>query len=108
MPTCVGMTVSADRWVNHFVGWYYGYAMQGSAYHSARSTAGTASPVIVAYGPVRLTRDVRTDGHRIPKDAPGTVVGRCRSGTAYAVEIANLPGGPDVETLQADRIASGR
>jgi hypothetical protein len=32
------------------------------------------------------------------------VVGIYGQGAAYAVEIANLPGGPEVVTLQADQL----
>jgi hypothetical protein len=47
---------------------------------------------------------VRVEGHRIPSNTQGTVVAVYGDGTAYAVEIAGLPGGPDVVTLRADQI----
>jgi hypothetical protein len=51
-----------------------------------------------------VTRSVPADGYSIPRDTPGTVVAVFDRGAAYAVEIADLPGGPEVVTLRADRI----
>ena len=62
------------------------------------------SPPIAAYEIVRVTRGVQAEGYSIPKDTPGTVVAVFDRGAAYAVEIADLPGGPEVVTLRADQI----
>lgn len=48
--------------------------------------------------------DVEAEGYSIPKDARGTVVAVHDRGAAYAVELADLPGGPEVVTLRADQI----
>ncbi len=72
--------------------------------NSAKSRADNGSPVISEHDLVRLIRDVQAEGHRIPKDTTGTVVGIYGKGAAYAVEIANLPGGPEVVTLLADQV----
>jgi hypothetical protein len=53
---------------------------------------------------VRLVRDVSAEGYSIPKDTTGTVIGIYGEGAAYAVEFADLPGGAEVVTLQADQI----
>jgi hypothetical protein len=65
--------------------------------------AATLAAPIAAHEMVRVTRSVATEGYRIPKDAAGTVVAVYDRGTAYAVEIADLPGGPEVVTLRADQ-----
>jgi hypothetical protein len=69
---------------------------------------GTDGPVlsapIAAYEIVRVTRGVATEGYRIPKDTSGTVVAVYDGGAAYAIEIADLPGGSEVVTLRADQI----
>ncbi len=62
------------------------------------------SPPVAASEIVRVTRSVQAEGYSIPKDTPGTVVAVFDRGTAYAVEIADLPGGPEVVTLRADQI----
>jgi hypothetical protein len=72
---------------------------KGSATHGA-----TLSAPIAAYEIVRVTRSVKAEGYRIPKDTPGTVVAVYDHGAAYAVEIADLPGGPEVVTLRANQI----
>jgi len=56
------------------------------------------------YEGVRLTRSVEAEGCNIPKDASGTVPAVYDRGAAYAAELADLPGGPEVVTLRADRI----
>ena len=53
---------------------------------------------------MRATRSVAAEGYRIPKDTSGTVVAVYDGGAAYAVEIADLPGGSEVVTLRADQI----
>ena len=62
------------------------------------------SPPIAEHEVVRVTRTVQADSYNIPKDTPGTVVAVYGHGVAYAVEIADLPGGPEVVTLRADQI----
>jgi len=47
---------------------------------------------------------VRRVGPKGTKDTSGTVVAVFGYGVAYAVEIADLPGGPEVVTLQSDQI----
>lgn len=64
----------------------------------------TLSPPIAAYEIVRATRSIQAEGYRIPKHTPGTVVAVFNRGAAYAVEIADLPGGPEVVTLRPDQI----
>jgi len=66
--------------------------------------AGNVSPIIPEHDLVRLIGDVQAEGFSIPKDTTGTVVGIYGKGAAYAVEIANLPGGPEVVTLRADQV----
>ena len=74
----------------------------------SRKDAGThsaiLSPPIAAHEVVRVTRRVEADNYSIAKDTHGTVVAVYGRGTAYAVEIADLPGGPEVVTLRADQI----
>jgi hypothetical protein len=53
---------------------------------------------------VRTRQDVEADGCRLPRHIQGTVVAVYGGGTAYAVEIAELPGGPEVVTLRAEQI----
>ena len=72
---------------------------KGSAPHGA-----TLSAPIAAYEIVRVARSVKAEGYRIPKHTPGTVVAVYDDGAAYAVEIADLPGGPEVVTLRANQI----
>ncbi len=64
----------------------------------------TASGPIPEFGVVRTRHAVQAEGHRIPPNTQGTVVAIYGDGAAYAVEIADLPGGPDVVTLRADQI----
>ena len=53
---------------------------------------------------VRVTGIVEAEGYTLPKDTCGTVVAIYDKGAAYAVEIAELPGGPAVITLRADQV----
>jgi hypothetical protein len=62
------------------------------------------APSIAEFEIVRVTHTVEAEGYRIPKDSSGTVVAVHDQGAAYAVELANLPGGPEVVTLRADQI----
>jgi hypothetical protein len=55
-------------------------------------------------GIVRTRSAVLAEGHRIPRHTQGTVVAVYDRGVAYAVEIADLPDGPDVVTLRGDQI----
>jgi type I restriction enzyme R subunit len=82
---------------------WYEDAVNGTSPRSAKSRTGNGSP-IPEHDLVRVTRDVRAEGFSIPKDTTGTVVGIYGKGAAYAVEIANLPGGPEVVTLRADQV----
>jgi Domain of unknown function (DUF4926) len=67
--------------------------------HSANLTTPIAELEIV-----RVTRNVKTDGFSLTKNTRGTVVAVYDRGAAYGVEIADLPGGPEVVTLRADQI----
>ncbi len=75
---------------------------------SSRNTSGdhgaALAPPIAEFEVVRVTRNVRAEGHRLPKNTRGTVVAVYDRGAAYAVEIADLPDGADVVTLRADQI----
>jgi hypothetical protein len=62
------------------------------------------APPITEFETVHVTLNVETEGYTIPKDAHGTVVAVYSRGATFAVEIAGLPGGPEVVTLQADQI----
>ena len=53
---------------------------------------------------VRVTRDLEAEGYRIAKNTHGVIVGIYGDGAAYAVEIATLPGGPEVVTLKAEEV----
>ena len=53
---------------------------------------------------MRVTRDVESKGYSVPMDARGTVVAVYQQGAAYAVEIADPPGGTEVVTLRADQV----
>lgn len=64
----------------------------------------TPSVPIPEFGIVRTRRAVQADGYRIPRHTQGTVIAIYDRGGAYAVEIANLPGGPEVVTLRGDQI----
>ena len=59
---------------------------------------------IPEFGIVRMRHAVRAEGYQIPPNTRGTVVAIYGDGAAYAVEIADLPGGPEVVTLRADQI----
>jgi Domain of unknown function (DUF4926) len=65
---------------------------------------GSNSNAIAEYEPVRVVRDVLAEGYSISKNTTGTVVGIYDRSAAYAVEIADLPGGPEVVTLRADQL----
>jgi hypothetical protein len=67
-----------------------------------RQTA-PATP-IPEFGMVRTRRAVQAEGYRIPRHTQGTVVAVYDRGVAYGVEIADLPGGPEVVTLRGDQI----
>ncbi len=75
---------------------------------SSRNPSGDHSailaPPFAEFAIVRVTRNVQTEGYSIPKDTSGTVVAVYDQGAAYAVEIADLPGGPEVVTLRADQV----
>jgi hypothetical protein len=62
------------------------------------------APPIAEFEKVRVTLNVATEGYTIPKDACGTVVAVYSRGAAFAVEIADLPGGPEVVALRGDQI----
>jgi len=64
----------------------------------------TLSPPIAEHEIVRVRRSVEAECYSIPKDTSGTVVAVFGHGVAYAVEIADLPGGPEVVTLQSEQI----
>jgi hypothetical protein len=78
--------------------------MSTASRKDTESFGATLSPPIAAYEIVRVTRSVQAEGYGIPKDTSGTVVAVFDRGSAYAVEIADLPGGPEVVTLRADKI----
>jgi hypothetical protein len=83
----------------------YDVAMKEGADNSWKPrSSGGASRIIAEFEPVRVVRHVLAEGYRISKDTTGTVVGVYDKGAAYAVEIANLPGGPEVVTLRADQL----
>ena len=69
---------------------------------TAKGNKGLAA--ILEFEHVRLTRDVQIEGYDIAKNMIGTVVEIYGKGAAYAVEIANLPGGSEVVTLQPDQL----
>jgi hypothetical protein len=62
------------------------------------------APPIEEFEVVRVTHDIESEGYSVPKDTCGTVVAVYDRGAAYAVEIADLPGGMEVVTLRADQI----
>jgi len=75
---------------------------------SSRDTSGDDSaitaPPIAEFEVVRVTRNVHSDGYNVPKDTRGTVIAVYGLGAAYAVEIADLPGGTEIVTLRPDQI----
>ena len=71
--------------------------------HDGPRSAALSRPIAM-YKIVRLMRAVEADSYSIPKGTPGTVVEVYDRGAAYAVEISDLPGGPEVVTLRADQI----
>ena len=75
---------------------------------SSRSSSGDRgadlAPAIAEFEVVRVTRNVKAEGHRLPKNTRGTVVAVYDQGAAYALEVADLPSGADVVTLRADQI----
>jgi hypothetical protein len=62
------------------------------------------APPIAEFETMRVIHTVEAGGYSIPKDTSGTIVAIHDRGMAYAVEIADLPGGPEVVTLCADQI----
>ena len=77
--------------------------MKERTHNSGRPRSpGAALTIIAEHDPVRVVRDVVAEGYNISKNTTGTVVGVYGKGAAYAVEIADLPGGPEVVTLRAD------
>ncbi|HVC59427.1 MAG TPA: hypothetical protein VND19_03550 [Acetobacteraceae bacterium] len=64
----------------------------------------TPSAPVTEFGIVRTRRAEQVEGDRIPRHTQGTVVAIYDRGSAYAVEIADLPGGPEVVTLRGDQI----
>ncbi|MGH7100329.1 MAG: hypothetical protein ACREE4_22150, partial [Stellaceae bacterium] len=80
--------------------WY-----QDSVAGAGSARAGNGGPrAIHEHEPVRVTGDVDAEGYHIAKDTAGVVVGIYGDGAAYAVEIPELPGGPEVVTLKAGQI----
>jgi hypothetical protein len=79
-------------------------AMDTSSRNGSRDLGAISAPPIAEFEVVRLTRKVEAEGHRLPKNTRGTVIAVYDQGAAYAVEIADLPGGADVVTLRADQI----
>jgi hypothetical protein len=75
---------------------------------SSRNPAGDLSailaPPIAEFEIVRVTETVEIEGYCIPKDTSGTIVAIHDHGAACTVEIADLPGGPEVVTLRANQI----
>lgn len=65
---------------------------------------GGVSGPIHEHESVGITYDLEAEGYQIAKNTPGVVVGIYGDGAAYAVEIAALPGGPEVVTLKAQQI----
>ena len=79
-------------------------AMDTASRNSSEDHGAALAPPIAEFEVVRVTRNVTAEGHRVPKHTRGTVVAVYNQGAAYAVEIADLPGGADVVTLRADQI----
>ena len=82
--------------------------MSRSSCHPTKPRTGNGSPLVPEHDLVRLIRDVQAERYGIPKDTTGTVVGIYGEAEAYAVEITNLSGGPEVVTLQADQVERAR
>jgi hypothetical protein len=84
------------------------YDIDHSMNTSSRDLTGNhgtiVAPPIAEFERVRVIVNVEGEGYSIPKDVRGTIVGIYGKGAAYAVEIANLPGGPEVVTLRADQV----
>jgi Domain of unknown function (DUF4926) len=53
---------------------------------------------------LRVTGMVKAEGYTVPKGTCGTVLAVYDKGSAYAVEIAELPGRTEVITLRADQV----
>jgi hypothetical protein len=80
-----------------------------TASHDGPKANGTSISLPIAeHEIVRVTRSVHAECCSVPKDASGTVVAVYDQGVAYAVEFADLPGGPEVITLRADQIEPKR
>jgi hypothetical protein len=62
------------------------------------------APPIAEFEEVRVMVNVEADGYSIPENARGTVVAVYDRSAVYALELADLPGGPEVVTLRADQI----
>jgi hypothetical protein len=81
-----------------------GHAMDTSS-RDPTGTHGTISAAPIAeFEEVRVMFNLQAEGYSIPKDARGTVVAVYDRGAAYAVELTDLPGGPEVVTLRSDQI----
>lgn len=78
--------------------------MDTSSRNSSGDHGEPLAPPIAEFEVVRVTRNVKAKGHRLPKNTRGTVVAVYDQGAACAVEIADLPGGTDVVTLRANQI----
>ncbi|HME22117.1 MAG TPA: hypothetical protein VKI44_12400 [Acetobacteraceae bacterium] len=81
-----------------------GYAMDTPTRKPSDEHGAILPALIAELASVRVTRSVEADGYTLPEDTRGTVVAVYDRGAAYAVEIADLPGGPEVVTLRADQI----
>src|ERR1700733_5173483 len=71
-------------------------AMTASPGRTRAEQRGMPSAPIPEFGIVRTRQAVQAEGYRIPRHTQGTVVAIYDHGAAYAVEIAGLPGGPEV------------
>jgi hypothetical protein len=70
----------------------------------SESHSAILAPPIAEFEVVHVTHTMDIERSGIPQDASGTVVAVHDRGAAYAVEIADLPGGPEVVTLRAGQI----
>jgi type III restriction enzyme len=66
--------------------------------------AGVEAKRIAEHGRVRLCRDVDSEGYRLRRDTPGTVVAVYGDGAAYAVEFADVGDAIAVVTIMADAL----
>jgi hypothetical protein len=81
-----------------------GSAMDTSSRNTSGDHSAVMTPAIAELEVVRVTHDIEADGYSVRKDTCGTVVAVYDRGAAYAVEIADPPGGTEVVTLRADQI----